>query len=105
MLSRIAVRTEPKVIQIEIDPDARLAAGAGGVAHFAATAAGFEPAAAEELQSAVIQACVQAFANMPGDRATLRVAVSRFASRVEVALFSARAAEPIARLMRNGESR
>lgn len=100
-LLRIAVPTEPKVIQLEIDRDPRLAKAAGGVAHFMANAAGFEPAAAEELQSAVVAACLSAFEQLPNAETRLRIAVSQWLNRVEVSLYSAKSADPLARLSRS----
>ncbi len=93
--------TEPKVIQLEFDRDPRLARAAGGLAHFMANSAGFEPAAAEELQSAVVAACLSAFERLPSAGTTLRVAVSRLAGRVEVSLYFAKSADPLARLSRS----
>ena len=95
--------TEPKVIQLQFDPDPRLARAAGGVAHFVANAAGFEARASEELQSAVVQACLSAFEQLPNAGTMLRVAVTRFFDRVEVSLYAARSAHELAHLIRSVE--
>ena len=70
-----------------IDADARLAAAAGGVARFLAEAAGLETDAVARLQSAVIDACLEAFEHLVGKHPHLEIDFSRFSDRLEVSLF------------------
>jgi len=51
------VTTELKILHLQIDADARLAAAAGGVARYLADAAGIENHAVAQLQSAIVTAC------------------------------------------------
>lgn len=69
-----------------IDADARLAAAAGGVARFLADAAGLEGDAVARLQSAVIEACVDAFEHLAGKHPHLEIDFARFSDRLEVSL-------------------
>ena len=69
-----------------IDADARLAAAAGGVARFLADAAGLESDAVTRLQSAVIEACLEAFEHLAGKHAHLEIDFARFSDRLEVSL-------------------
>ncbi|HVH70692.1 MAG TPA: hypothetical protein VNB49_06235 [Candidatus Dormibacteraeota bacterium] len=69
-----------------IDADARLAAAAGGVARFLADAAGVESEAVARLQSAVIEACLEAFEHLTAAHPHLEVAFARFSDRLEVSL-------------------
>ena len=69
-----------------IDADARLAAAAGGVARFLADAAGLESDAVAKLQSAVIEACLEAFERLAGAHPHLEVDFARFSDRLEVSL-------------------
>jgi hypothetical protein len=69
-----------------IDADARLAAAAGGVARFLADAAGLEGDAVERLQSAVIEACLDAFEHLAGKHPHLEIDFARFSDRLEVSL-------------------
>ena len=85
---RRAVATEPK-LHMCIDADARLAAAAGGVARFLADAAGLEGDATTRLQSAVIEACLEAFESLsPADRA-IQVRYALYADRIEIELAQA----------------
>ena len=81
-----AVATEPKNLHMCIDADARLAAAAGGVARFLADAAGLEGDAVARLQSAVIEACLEAFEHLAGNHPHLEIDFSRFSDRLEVSL-------------------
>lgn len=81
-----AVATEPKNLHMCIDADARLAAAAGGVARFLADAAGLEGEAVSRLQSAVIEACVEAFEHLAGKHPHLEIDFARFSDRLEVSL-------------------
>jgi hypothetical protein len=69
-----------------IDADARLAAAAGGVARFLADAAGLESEAVTRLQSAVIEACLEAFEHLAGKHPHLEIDFARFSDRLEVSL-------------------
>jgi hypothetical protein len=69
-----------------IDADARFAAAAGGVARFLADAAGLEGDAVARLQSAVIEACLEAFGHLAGKHPHLEIDFSRFSDRLEVSL-------------------
>ncbi|HEX8766280.1 MAG TPA: hypothetical protein VF740_14025 [Candidatus Acidoferrum sp.] len=69
-----------------IDADARLAAAAGGVARFLADAAGLEGDAVARLQSAVIEACLEAFGHLVGKHPHLEIDFARFSDRLEVSL-------------------
>lgn len=81
-----AVATEPKNLHMCIDADARLAAAAGGVARFLADAAGLESDAVARLQSAVIEACLEAFEHLAGKHPHLEIDFARFSDRLEVSL-------------------
>ena len=69
-----------------LDADARLAAAAGGVARFFADAAGLETDAAGRLQSAVLDACNEAFKRLGAKHPHLEVTFARFSDRIEVSL-------------------
>jgi len=69
-----------------MDADARLAAAAGGVARFLAEAAGLEGEAVARLQSAVIEACLEAFSHLAGKHPHLEITFARFSDRLEVSL-------------------
>lgn len=88
------VSAELKRVQIQIDADPRLAAGAGGAARYFAESAGIEGSAATEFQTATVHVCEQAFANMTSDEAHLEVLFLQFDDRVEVALSQEGDAEP-----------
>jgi hypothetical protein len=79
-----------------MDADARLAAAAGGVARFLADAAGLESEAVARLQSAVIEACLEAFDHLAGKHPHLEVTFARFSDRLEVSLSHEEAAPSIA---------
>lgn len=81
-----AVGTEPKNLHMCMDADARLAAAAGGVARFLADAAGLEGDAVARLQSAVIEACLEAFGHLVGKHPHLEIDFARFSDRLEVSL-------------------
>ena len=69
-----------------LDADARLAAAAGGVARFFADAAGLETEAVVRLQSAVVDACNEAFKHLCATHPHLEVSFARFSDRIEVSL-------------------
>jgi len=81
-----ALATEAKNLHMCIDADARLAAAAGGVARFLADAAGLEGDAVARLQSAVIEACLEAFEHLAGKHPHLEIDFARFSDRLEVSL-------------------
>lgn len=81
-----AVTTEPKNLHMCIDADPRLAAAAGGVARFLADTAGLESDAVSRLQSAVIEACLEAFDHLAGQHPHLEIDFARFSDRLEVSL-------------------
>ena len=81
-----AVATELKNLHMCIDADARLAAAAGGVARFLAEAAGLEGDAVARLQSAVIEACLEAFEHLEEKHPHLEIDFARFSDRLEVSL-------------------
>lgn len=74
------------VFQLQIDPDTRLAAAAGGVARFVGEAAGLSSEASTDLQKSVAAVCVQAFSGLSDERSHLTVTVERFPDRIEVAV-------------------
>jgi hypothetical protein len=81
------VTTECKILKLQIDADARLAAAAGGIAHFLATSAELSDEAAAELQKSILAACIEAFENLEGSNAHLTVLFSWYADdRIEVVL-------------------
>jgi hypothetical protein len=71
---------------MQIDADARLAAGAGGVIRFIADAAGLEGSAVTQLQTTVIAACTETFEHMSRKHPHLGIDFTRFADRIEIAL-------------------
>jgi hypothetical protein len=80
------VDTEPKTIRLRMDADPRLAAAVGGAARYLADAAGIENEAVAQLQSAVIAACREVFANLSKDHPQLDVSLTRLSDRIEVSL-------------------
>ncbi|MGB2645279.1 MAG: hypothetical protein WBG02_20420 [Candidatus Acidiferrum sp.] len=75
-----------KRIELQIDPDARLAAAAGGAARYLAESAGILSEAAAELQHSVVTACREAFEHLAGDHSHLVVTLALFADRIEIAV-------------------
>lgn len=69
-----------------LDGDARLAAAAGGVARFLGDAAGLETEAVARWQSAVLDACKEAFKHLTANHPHLEVTFARFSDRIEVSL-------------------
>lgn len=78
--------TEAKRIQLQIDADPRLAAAAGGAAHYLGVAAGLEEASLGQLQSAIVAACREEFQKLDAAHPHLEVTLTRFIDRIEVAL-------------------
>jgi hypothetical protein len=73
-----------KPIRLQMDPDPRLAAGAGGAARYLAEAAGLPPEKAAELQAAVVNACKQAFDFLSPENSRLYVTFKSLAGRIEI---------------------
>ena len=71
---------------MQLDADVRLAAAAGGAAHYLGDAAGLEPAAAAHLQHAIVAACEEAFEHLRGERPHLDVSFTWLNDRIEIAL-------------------
>jgi hypothetical protein len=84
--SQTPVGTETKRICLQIDPDPRLAAAAGGAARYLGDAAGLENPGLAQLQAATVAACNEAFRQIHGNHQHLEVTLTRFADRIEVAL-------------------
>jgi hypothetical protein len=88
------VAPESKTIALKIYPDARLAAGAGGVAHYLADAAGLADEAASQLQMATIAACLEAFESLTPEHPMLDIRYAWYADRIEIVLAHKGAAAP-----------
>jgi hypothetical protein len=80
------VSDDSKAIELQIDPDARLAAAAGGAVRCIAESAGLEDNAATELQKSIVAACLESFGHLAGEQQHLKVTITRFPDRIEVAL-------------------
>jgi hypothetical protein len=80
------VTAEAKRIQLQIDADPRLAAAAGGAAHYLGVAAGLEEASLDQLQSTIVAACREEFRKLSAAHPHLEVTLTRFIDRIEVAL-------------------
>jgi len=80
------VAAELKSLHMCLDADARLAAAAGAVARFFAEAAGLETDALARLQSAVLDACNEAFKRLSAKHPHLEMTFARFSDRIEVSL-------------------
>lgn len=78
--------TETKRIRLQIDADPRLAAAAGGAAHYLGDAAGLQNPGLSHLQAATVAACNEAFRQIHAVQQHLEVTLTRFADRIEVAL-------------------
>ena len=85
---------ESKGIELQIDPDERLAAAAGGAARYFAESAELPSKAVAELQKSVVAACREAFGHLIGDHPHLVVAMKLFADRIEIAMTHEGGAEP-----------
>ena len=80
------VPTEPKPILIQIDADARFAAGAGGAVHYLAESAGLQHEAATELQNATVKICTTAFSALTSPHPHVDVRLTQFEDRIEVSI-------------------
>ena len=85
---------ESKSIELQIDPDARLAAAAGGAARYFAESAGMLSEAVAELQKSVVAACQEAFEHLIGSHPHLVVTLAVFADRIEIAMTHQGTGEP-----------
>ena len=90
----ITVSTDSKSIDLQIDPDARLAAAAGGAARYFAESAGMLSEAVVELQKSVVAACQEAFEHLAGEHPHLVVTLALFADRIEIAMTHRGGGEP-----------
>lgn len=81
-------------IELQTDPDVRLAAAAGGAARYFAESAGMLNEAATELQKSVVAACQEAFEHLTGNHPRLVVTLALFADRIEIAMTHEGNAEP-----------
>jgi hypothetical protein len=81
----IAVRTEPRIITLRVERDARLAAGAGGIARSLADAAGMASEASSQLQAETAAACLQAFESLTSHPVVLQVRYEVYSDRLEIA--------------------
>jgi hypothetical protein len=88
------VSAESKGVQLQIDPDVRLAAAAGGIARYFAESAGLTNEAAVELQKSIIAACQESFEHLKGNHPHLNVIFSWFTDRIEVAMSYEGSGEP-----------
>ena len=89
------VVTEPQILRLLIDADARLAAAAGGAAHYLADAAGLDPDVSAQLQSSVTSVCVECFDQLKGPETRIEVSLTRFCDRLEVALSTGGGSAPV----------
>ena len=85
---------ESKGIELQIDPDARLAVAAGGAARYLAESVGMQSEEAMELQKSVVAACKEAFEHLTGEHPHLVVTLSTFADRIEIAMTHEGSADP-----------
>ncbi|MGC1486052.1 MAG: hypothetical protein WA789_19865 [Candidatus Acidiferrum sp.] len=85
---------ESKGIELHIDPDARLAAAAGGATRYFAESAGMLSGAVAELQKSVVAACQEAFEHLTGVHPHLVVTLAVFPDRIEIAMSHEGSAEP-----------
>jgi len=83
---QIPVAAEPRIITLKVEPDARLAAGAGGIARYLADSAGMASEASAELQAETVAACEQAFGRLPVARPVLQVRYALYSDRIEIEL-------------------
>jgi hypothetical protein len=82
----ILVTADPKPIHIQMDADARLAAGAGGAVRYFAEAAGLASKAAGDFQHATVAACEEAFSRVTPAHPQVDVTLAQYEDRIEVAL-------------------
>jgi len=80
------VHIEPRTITLQIERDARLAAGAGGVARYLADTAGMASEASSQLQAETVAACLQAFESLASHPVVLQVRYAVYSDRLEIDL-------------------
>jgi hypothetical protein len=80
------VNADSKAIELQIDPDARLAAAAGGIARFLAESAGLSNAEVADLQKSIVAACQEAFEHLAGEHPHLNLTFTHYPDRIEVAV-------------------
>ena len=80
------MHTEPRIIALSVESDARLAAGAGGIARYLADAAGMASEASSQLQAEMVAACMQAFQSLTPERPALQVRYALYSDRIEIDL-------------------
>jgi hypothetical protein len=85
---------DPNSVSLQIDADARFAAGAGGVARYVGDSSGLEAGAASQLQAAVVAACQEAFEHLTNEHSRLTVTFTRHPDRIEVAISHEGGAKP-----------
>lgn len=97
-----AVRTEPRIITLRVEQDARLAAGVGGIARYLADTAGMASEMSSQLQAETVAACLQAFESSASDPVVLQVRYELYSDRLEIAFAApgASAAQSVRRLTR-----
>jgi hypothetical protein len=88
------VSADSRGIELQTDPDVRLAAAAGGAARYFAESAGMLNEAATELQKSVVAACQEAFEHLIGDHPRLVARVELFKDRIEIELTHEGRAQP-----------
>ncbi len=82
----MSVRSDSKIIELQVDPDERLAAAVGGAARYLADEAGLGIEVVVEMQKSIVSVCQEAFEHLAGNHPHLEVTLTRFADRIEVAL-------------------
>jgi hypothetical protein len=97
------VDTEPKIISLKMERDARLAAAAGGVARYLADAAGLSGEGPAQLQAETVAACLQAFETLARPHLVLEIRYALYHDRLEIDLAGASqgASQAITRLSRH----
>src|SRR5713226_5304165 len=83
---RMSGRIDSKIIELQVDPDERLAAAVCGAARYLADAAGLGIESVVQMQKAIVSACQEAFEHLAGNHPHLEVTLTRYADRIEVAL-------------------
>jgi hypothetical protein len=86
LISLRLVTADPKKIHIQLDADARLAAGAGGAVRFIAESAGLESKEAGEFQGAAVAVFETALSHVTPTHPHVDVYVVQFNDRLEVTL-------------------
>ena len=90
------VPTESKSIQLHLDPDPRLCAGAGGAGRYFADAAGLDSEVVTRLQSELVKVCAEVCKDLHANQGRLEVKVTWLADRIEITLRYPNPAKPLA---------